>query len=185
MNSVDPIRNKDDIISFLEYLRAINERDYVLALTGFYSGYRISDILKFKVKDFRNRDFFFFREEKTKKQTKIAINPVLKKAANDYIEENDLSDNDYMFKSQIGCNRPITRQRAYNILNAAAKAIKLQGNFGCHSLRKTMGYHYYQQTKDIVTLQVIFNHSNLHVTLIYIGITQDVANESLKSFKLY
>lgn len=185
MNSVDPIRNKEDVMNFVEYLKQKNERDYVLALTGFYSGYRISDILTKKAKDFRNKDFFFFRETKTGKQTKLSINPILKKAANEYIEENDLSDNDYMFKSQKGFNKPITRQQAYRILIDAAKSIGLQGNFGTHSLRKTMGYHYYQQTKDAVTLKLIFNHCSMDTTLIYIGITQDVINENLKGFKIY
>ncbi len=184
MNSVDPIRNTNDISNFIEYLKGKNERDYILALTGFYSGYRISDILKLRVKEFRNKDYFYFREQKTKKQTKILINPILKKAANQYIYENDLSENDFMFKSRKGCNKPISRQRAYRILSDAAIAVGLEGNFGTHSLRKTMGYHYYQQTKDVATLKMIFNHSSIDVTLIYIGITQDIINDSLKTFKL-
>lgn len=185
MNSVDPIRDTKDIMNFIDYLKENRERDYILALTGFYSGYRISDILSLKVKDFRNRDFFFFREKKTGKQTKLQINPILKKAANEYIEDNELNDNDYIFKSQKGYNHPITRQRAYTILSAAAKAIGLQGNFGTHSLRKTMGYHYYKQTKDVITLKMIFNHSSIDVTLLYIGVTQDIINDNLKGFKLY
>lgn len=185
MNSVDPIRNKNDISNFANYLKERNDRDYILALTGFYSGYRISDILKLKVRDFRCKDYFFFREQKTGKQTKLLINPILKKAANEYIEDNFLTDDDFMFKSQKGYNKPITRQRAYTILSGAAKAIGLQGNFGTHTLRKTMGYHYYQQTKDVVTLKMIFNHSSVDVTLIYIGINQDIINNNLKGFVLF
>lgn len=185
MNSVDPIRNTNDIINFVNYLKGRNERDYVLALTGFYSGYRISDILKLKAKDFRNRDSFSFREKKTKKQTKLLINPILKKAAIEYIENNDLDENDFMFKSQKGYNQPITRQRAYSILSGAARHIGLKSNIGTHSLRKTMGYHYYQQTKDVASLKIIFNHSSIEETMVYIGITQDIINEKLKNFKLY
>jgi len=185
MNSVDPIRNPQDISNFVNYLKDKNERNYILALTGFYSGYRISDVLKLKVSDFRNKSSFYFREKKTGKQTKLPINPVLKKAAAEYIESKGLKDDDYMFKSQKGYNKPIGRQRAYAILNEAAKAIGLQGNFGCHTLRKTFGYRYYQETKDIVTLQMIFNHSSPAVTLIYIGITQDTINDKMKAFKLF
>lgn len=185
MNSVEPIREKNDIINFVEYLKDRNERDFILAMTGFYSGYRISDLLSLKVKDFRDRDYFYFREQKTNKQTKILINPELKKAANEYIYCNNLRDNEYMFKSQKGYNQPITRQRAYVILSSAAKAIGLQGSFGTHSLRKTMGYHYYKQTKDVVTLKMIFNHSSIDVTLLYIGVTQDIINKQLKDFKLF
>ncbi len=121
---------------------------------------------------------------KTGKQTKLLINPVLKNAANDYIESNDFDDKDFMFRSQKGYNSPITRQQAYTIIAKAAKAIGLHGNYGTHSLRKTMGYHYYQQTHDIVTLQAIFNHSFPAVTLVYIGVTQDIINDNLKDFRI-
>ncbi len=185
MNSVDPIRNPEDIKNFLNYLQGRSERDYILALTGFYSGYRISDILNLKVKDFRNKDHFSFREKKTGKQSKLQINPILLEAAREYIYENNLKDSEFMFKSQKGFNKPISRQYAYHILTTAAATIGLHGTFGTHSLRKTMGYQYYKQTKDVVTLQTIFNHSSPDVTLIYIGINQDVVNENLKMFKLF
>jgi len=185
MNSVDPIRNIDDVSSFLDFLKERSERDYILALTGFYSGYRISDILALRVKDFKNRDHFYFREKKTGKQSKLSINPELKKAAAAYIANQGLNDNDFMFKSQKGLNQAITRQRAYLVLTEAARAIGMKGRFGTHTLRKTMGYHYYQQTKDVVTLKQIFNHSSIDVTLLYIGVTQDVINGAIKNFRLF
>ena len=51
--------------------------------------------------------------------------------------------------------------------------------------RKTFGYHFYQQTHDIVTLQKIFNHDNTHITMRYIGLEQDAISESIMklSFK--
>lgn len=184
MNSVDPIRNSNDIRNYLDYLKVHSDRNYILAMTGFYSGYRISDILNLRAKDFYNKTHFFFREKKTNKQTKLIINPILKKVAEEYIEEHELDLNDYMFVSRKGDNKPISRQRAYTILCSAAKEINLQGNFGTHSLRKSMGYHYYQKTKDAATLKMIFGHSSIDVTLIYIGITQDIINESFKNFKI-
>lgn len=39
-------------------------------------------------------------------------------------------------------------------------------------MRKTFGYFHYQQYKDVVILQEIFNHSSPSVTLRYIGINQ-------------
>ena len=46
-------------------------------------------------------------------------------------------------------------------------------NFGTHSLRKTFGYHYYKNTKDIATLMQVFNHGSQNITLRYIGIEQE------------
>jgi integrase len=44
---------------------------------------------------------------------------------------------------------------------------------GTHSMRKTRGYHLYQNTKDIGRVMKMLRHSSEGVTLRYIGITQD------------
>jgi len=57
-------------------------------------------------------------------------------------------------------------------------------NVGTHTLRKTFGYHFYKQTKDVAMLQNILNHSVQNITLRYIGITQDMIELELKQIKL-
>lgn len=42
-----------------------------------------------------------------------------------------------------------------------------------HTLRKSFGYHAYNNGYDITLIQKLFNHSSPAVTLRYIGITQD------------
>jgi len=70
--------------------------------------------------------------------------------------------------------------QAYRILNHSAKSIGLN-EIGTHSMRKSFGYHYYKKTKDIALLMELFNHSSQTVTLRYIGISQDVLNNSINS----
>ncbi|MFJ7183812.1 tyrosine-type recombinase/integrase [Lysinibacillus xylanilyticus] len=55
-------------------------------------------------------------------------------------------------KSRQGSNRPIDRSTAYRILREAAEACRIQ-EIGTHTLRKTFGYHFYQQTQEVATLQ--------------------------------
>jgi len=57
-------------------------------------------------------------------------------------------------------------------------------NVGTHTLRKTFGYHFYKQTKDVAMLQNILNHSVQNITLRYIGITQDMTELELNRLKL-
>jgi integrase len=57
---------------------------------------------------------------------------------------------------------------AYKILRKVAERFHLE-EVGTHTLRKTFGYHFYQQTKDVAMLQEIFNHSSPAITLKYIG----------------
>lgn len=160
-----------------DYLRGNNERDYLMFMFGIYTGLRISDILKFRVRDVKEKDAVYIREKKTGKEKRFPINPELKPIIANYIQGK--RDFEYLFKSPNYPNKPITRQQAYNILSAAAKVFGLEG-IGTHTLRKTFGYHMYQQTHDAVTLKEIFNHADISVTLRYIGINQDNKDKAIR-----
>ena len=177
MNTVEPIRDMDLVMDVADYLKSKNERDFVLFMFGIYTGLRISDILKFRVRDVRGKDAVYIREKKTGKEKRFPINPELKPIVERYIDGK--KDYEYLFRSPNYPNKPISRQQAYNILAQAAKAFGMDG-IGTHTLRKTSGYHMYQQTHDAVTLKEIFNHSDISVTLRYIGINQDNKDKAIR-----
>lgn len=177
MNTVQPIRDKKQIHQMESILRQQSERNYILFKLGIYSGLRISDILKLKVKDLRNQEHFILREKKTNKAKRLAINPTLQKELQTFLigRPND----EYIFRSRQGGNTPITRVMAWKILNDAAKQIGI-GEIGNHSMRKTFAYHLYlQNNKDIALIQKLLNHSSPNVTLRYIGIMQDNIDDAV------
>ena len=100
---------------------------------------------------------------------------------NDYIKT--LEGTDWLFPSRKG-DKSISRIQAYRQLNKAADMADIPEGIGTHTMRKTFGYWYYKQTKDIATLQTILNHSHPEITLRYIGITDEEIENSLQSFKL-
>ena len=91
---------------------------------------------------------------------------------------------EYLFKSRVGSNRPITRVMAFEIINNACRKCGIEDRISMHGLRKTFGYHHYQQFHDVAILQYLLNHSSPSITLRYIGITQDTVEETLKEFEL-
>lgn len=195
MNFVEPIRDLDVLENMCSYLKKTNERDYILFMMGIYTGLRISDILKLRIynlvdiKKKKNGEDekivkrqIALREKKTGKQKFIEINPILKNAIKEYASDKDLDD--FLIKSQKNYNRPISRERAYIILKDLGEMFGVP-YLGTHSMRKTWGYHYYNQTKDIALLQKIFNHSSPAVTLHYIGIDQDRMDRAYKTFRYF
>lgn len=184
MNFVQPIRDPKLVEDIANYFKKRNERDFVMFMIGIYAGRRISDILNLKVKDVKGKKYFSFREQKTGKQIFLEINPILKKALDEYTP--NLDPDDYLIKSRQGYNRPIHRTTAYRILREAAFAFNIYESIGTHTLRKTFGYHFYKQSKgDVVTLMEIFNHSHPSITLRYIGITADSINSAIKKFTIF
>lgn len=186
MNFVEPIRSKEKIEQMKIELRKTGEKNYLIFLFGINVGLRISDILNLKVKDVISpygtmNTHIELKEKKTKKVKKFKINPILAEEIKQYVCYMDY--NDYLFKSRNGENQPLTRVQAYRILDNVAKKLNLE-KIGTHTLRKTFGYHFYKQTHDIATLQKLFNHSSMYVTLRYIGITQDTLDNALEMFNL-
>ena len=181
MKKVEPIRDKSRIEEMKLALKKQNYRDYIMFMVGINTGLRISDILKLKVKDVRNKTHIEITEGKTDKTKNILINNNLKSELDEYII--NMKDYEYLFQSQKGANKPISRVQAYRVLQKSAKKIGLE-KVGTHTLRKTFGYHHYQENKDVALLQELFNHSSPSITLDYIGINQDVMDKSMKNFGL-
>lgn len=170
MNTVEPIRDKNQVLDMADYLKARSKRNYMMFMFGIYTGLRISDILKLRVRDVRGKRSIYTREIKTGKEKHFVINAELVPIIREYVDGKE--DYEYLFKTGRDRNSPITRQQAYNVLNDAAKELGIS-RVGTHTLRKTWGYHTYQQTHDAVTIKEILNHSDISVTLRYIGINQD------------
>ena len=80
-------------------------------------------------------------------------------------------------------NKPITRQRAWQIIKEAGKKFGLE-DVGTHTLRKTFGYHYYNMTHSVVDLMKIFNHSEESITLRYIGVMESEIEKNVRKYNL-
>lgn len=176
MKTVNPIKDTEliqDILKFLEDRG--NKRDYILFYMGINIGLRISDLLPLKVYQVRNKDYIYLIEKKTGKEKFIPVFRHVKKEIELYI--NTIPNNLYLFQNRFKIEH-IGRQKAYNILQQIKRKFKLE-HLGTHTLRKTFGYHYYNDTKDIANLMAILNHSSQLTTLRYIGMSQEKINESL------
>ncbi len=177
-NEVQPIRDLTKLEELKSVLMRSSYRDYMLLTVGINTGLRISDLLQLTVADTSN-SHIVINEGKTGKVKRFKINANLRKLLDDYIVGMDRGD--YLFPSRKGGH--IGRVQAYRILNNAAEQIGLD-DIGTHTLRKTFGYHHYQQNKDVALLQELFNHSSPSITLRYIGINQDIMDQSIDGFYL-
>ena len=180
MVSVEPIRDKNTYNKIKSELKEWHEKYYIMFLIGSLLGLRINEILALRVGDVTDKSEHTFVQTKTGKKLTIAFNPELTRALKEYCKGRDpqealipARDNEY---------RPISKCRAWNVMNFIGSKHGL--HLGTHSLRKTCGYHYYQQTKDLATLKVWFNHSSMRDTLTYIGITQERVKQAMINFKI-
>ena len=185
---VEPIKNTRDINKIKQYLYGKpNKRDYCIFVVGINVGLRAGDLLSLKIKDVTDGNTIFdtvtIKEQKTGKTRNFALNKNAKESIQIYI--NSLADydfGDYLFKSRKGGHlgvRPL-----HHIIKTLTKDLGIKGNFGTHTLRKTMAYHRYINKVPLETLQKLLNHSSSAITLRYIGITQKVIIDCYNSVNL-
>ena len=73
MNFVEPIRDTTTVQDIADYLKEKAPKYYIMYMIGIYSGLRISDILKLKIRDVRGKDKIKVREKKTGKEENTVI----------------------------------------------------------------------------------------------------------------
>lgn len=193
MQTVEPIRNKEDIIRIERWLATksgtneyFRRRNQLLWVFGVSTGLRISDILNLDINDVRNKTRIIIREKKTGKMKEVPLSDKIIYLLQKYLPYRLRLNDQYskaLFLGKKGYR--LVRSSVYRLINKACSVICPDINVGTHTMRKTFGYHHYQKFHDIVILQQIFNHSSPHITLRYIGITQDNINKSYKEFNLF
>lgn len=194
-SSVNPIRDDDDLHNCIYFFKKLRDRattdskkkrydrNYLLFFLGINTALRFSDLRRLTV-DKVKMNYIYQRDKKTRKENKITLHDAVYKEVMAYIKRNNLTDGDYLFPSQKGVNKPITRVQGYEIMQQIKKGCKIPYNIGTHTLRKTYGYWFYKQTNDVVALQSILNHSTPSQTLIYIGMQQKEVEKKRQGFIL-
>lgn len=158
-------------------------RNYMILHLGRNLAFRIEDLLQLKTDNFKNGGVYT-REFKTGKEQSFILHPSLARDIEEYINKLGLVEGEYLFQSRKGINKPITRQRAWQLIKKLADEVNVNYPVGCHSLRKYFARTYYEQTGDLIGLKEMLNHSSERVTLIYICWEADDKDQKRKGFYL-
>lgn len=176
MNETQPITDKKQLAELMDVYDK-DSKQYLLLVFALNTGLRISDILNTNTEDSIRKGLWIGKEKKTDKPKTVELNAKLQLFIRDFIEKEELpiAKEQPLFFSNKDRTQAISRVQAHRIISKAGDMVDL--DISAHSLRKTFGYVSYKNGTDLSLLQYIFNHSSQAVTLKYIGITQDQANE--------
>ena len=188
MNTVNPIRDKKQLEAMKSFLKGKDTRSYLMLMVGISSALRISDILKLKVKDIwdgkKPTEFIMLNEKKTGKAKRFPVTKNLSKAIMQFMKEYDLEQEEYVFQSRKGSNKPITRQHASYILSETADYVGIKEPISTHSMRKTWGYWAYKGGVSLALIMEALNHSSIAQTRKYLGILQEDLDDVYLSLNL-
>ena len=166
-------------LNLLTMLRGAEEHeDRLLFALGFYTGFRISDILSLTWEQALSSEIELI-EKKTGKQRNITVNLSLAKIAKEVYKalgNPDRSSFIFTGKKGIQTEKPLTVVGANKRIKRILTTYEIETqNPSSHTLRKTFALRVYEslgRTEDaLVMLSKILNHSKPSVTREYIGIT--------------
>jgi site-specific recombinase XerD len=192
MNEVEPIRDLNSVRRIKGNLKEHkNPRDLLLFVLGINTGLRISDILPLKLSDVQDKkgdpkDYIYLTEKKTHRQRKIILNSEVKKALQIFFNKSDIYDLDsYLFTSEKNNkNKPLSKVRAWQLMNEWCREVGILERIGTHTLRKTLGYQMRKSGIAIEVIQKMLGHSSVKTTTRYIGIDQEELEAVANGFKL-
>lgn len=181
---MQPIREMErvhDITVTLSKLRdRRGKRMFLMWVVGINLGLRVSDLIDLKVGQLRDENVFTYlpkkqAHKKGARPISIPIPAAVRKVLKARLPDADPEA--WLFPSRTrskGKNaKPISRQTARMDMREIGRVCGLTERIGCHTMRKTFGYHYYQRSHDIAILQEWFYHESPATTLIYIGVALD------------
>jgi integrase/recombinase XerD len=158
-------------------------RDKALLELLYATGGRVSEIVNLKVDDLQSTENYTAvrltgkggkqRVVPVGKFAQQAVQEYLNKSRNDFLK---VSSNKYLFLN--GRGGALTRQSAWNIVVAQAKAAGIIEEISPHSLRHSFATHLLDGGADIRVVQELLGHSSVTTTQIYTLITIDKLRES-------
>jgi len=173
---VEPIRDVKDIKS-IKKLLADHPREFCLFTLGINTAYRANELLSITVGQVAHLNAggeLDLKQSKNKKYRRVSLNQSAIDSIQSYLEwkrdkqKRAVADEDLLFTGQRG---PITVNYLNNLVKSWCKTLRIPGNYGSHTLRKTFGYQLriLKQTQ-VPLLMEIFGHSTQKQTLEYLCI---------------
>jgi integrase len=180
---VSALKDSGQIEQLKSYLVSMNKgstlyHDVFIFLS--YTGFRISDALSVKYAAIKG-DSLEVKEQKTGKYRIIKLHPEVVKMIN--IRRKAHPTHVWLF--EVESNRAIGKAVSRQSVSKAFKEAgdRLGTKVGTHTGRKTLGYHIYQQSKDIGLVMKMLNHSSAAATQAYIGISDSDVEKAMMNVK--
>lgn len=156
---------QDEVIKLFE---AITYPKHKLMITFLYStGMRIGELLNLKVKDLELKlNYGWVRDGKGGKDRLFIIAEKLKIDLSNWIQENNLQTDNFLFEGEKGGAYSDSSVR--EILKFARRKAGIKKKVHPHMLRHSFATHLIQNGYAVTEVQPLLGHSSLNTTMIYV-----------------
>jgi integrase len=166
-------------------------RNRCLVVLGIKSGFRISELLSLKVGSVWQFGQVVERVsvarcsmKKRQEGRTVLLHPEAKAAIEALLavlhRKATFGPHTYLFQSQKGPNKPLSRVGAWLVLKKAFAKTQVIGKTGTHCLRKTFADRIYGRLgNDLVKTQRAMGHRNIQSTISYLGFKESEIDQAI------
>ena len=150
-------------------INSIENRKHNLMIKLLYgAGLRVSELVNLKVNDLEfENNYGFVRHGKGNKDRLFIIAESIKEELLNYVKDNKLESDNYLFESYNG---HISTRTIQEITKKAAKKAKIIKNVHPHTLRHSYATHLIENGYDVYSVQSLLGHNSAQTTRLYVHI---------------
>ena len=155
---------KEEVIRLINSIE--NNKHKLMIKLVYSAGLRVSELVNLRVLDLDfNNNYGFVRHGKGNKDRLFIISSVLKRELLNYIRENNLKEDYFLFPSYSG---HISTRSIQEIVKKATKKAKISKRIHPHTLRHSFATHLIENGYDVVSVQSLLGHNSAQTTMIYV-----------------
>ena len=161
------VLTQSEVLSLFENIK---NKKHSLAIKLMYSsGLRVSELVHLNVKDLEfDKNFGWVRKGKGNKDRLFIIAKSINKELQDYISENNLDQDSWLFKGNKGYH--LSQKSIYMIVKRAAKKARISKKVHPHTLRHSFSTHLIENGYDVSSVQALLGHKSPETTMVYLHI---------------
>lgn len=158
------VLTKEETVKLINSIE--NEKHRLMVKLMYGAGLRVSELVNLKILDMDlEKNYGWVRHGKGNKDRLFIIANSIKEELLNYIKDNNLGSEDYLFESYNG---HISVRTIQTIIKKATKKAKIIKNVHPHSLRHSFATHLIEDGYDLISLQSLLGHNSAQTTMQYI-----------------
>ena len=144
-----------------------NEKHRLMIKLLYATGMRVSELVSLKVKNFEfNKNHGWIRDGKGGRDRLFIIAIKLKLELINWISQNKLTDDDWLFSGQG--NSHISVQTIQAIVKNSTRKTGISKNVHPHTLRHSFATHLIENGYAVTEVQPLLGHNSINTTMIYL-----------------
>ena len=158
------VLTKEETVKLIDSIE--NERHRLMIKLMYSAGLRVSELVNLKIIDLDlEKNYGWVRHGKGNKDRILIIAESIKEELLNYVKDNKLESENYLFESHNG---HISARTIQVIIKKASKKAKIIKDVHAHTLRHSFSTHLIEDGYDIISLQSLLGHNSAQTTMQYV-----------------